>query len=212
MLRQLCILAVLLIIPAGALEAQLVQLQGSFSAANQNGSDPAFVADPNGVVPTNAIGTIFGILDTSAFTFDFDLTVDGIFRNDLMNFGPNATPIHLHVPGALGAFGPVAVDLTLGAVDADFTDTATGFELSRTVSVLLEDQGNVALGMHPGNDEIIGALQSGTAFALVHTTNPDINGFPFGEIRGNLSAVPEPSSFAILGIGSLFFVNRRRRR
>ena len=211
MLKHLCILVVLLMVPAGALEAQLVQLEGSLSAANQDGSDPNFFTDPNGVVPTTAIGQIFGILDTNAFTFDFDLTVDGIFQSDLMNFGPNATPIHLHVPGQFGAFGPVAVDLTLGATAADFTDTANGFELSRNVSVLLEDQGNVVLGQHPGNDEIIGALQSGSAFALVHTTNPDLNGFPFGEIRGNLSAVPEPSSLAVLGLGSLVFLNRRRR-
>lgn len=198
-------------LPLGEAQSQLVELQGSLSAANQDGSDPDFFTDPNGVVPTNATGAIFGVLDTSVFTFDFNLAVDGILQSDLMNFGPNATPIHLHVPGQLGAFGPIAVDLTLGATAADFTDTGTGFELSRTVSVLLEDQGNVVLGMHPGNDQIIEALQSGSAFALVHTTNPDISGFPFGEIRGNLSAVPEPSSLAVLGLGSLLFLHRRRR-
>lgn len=186
-------------------------LFSTLSAANQDGSDPDFFTDPNGVVPTDAVGMIFGILDDNDFTFDFNLIVDGIFRDDLMNFGPNATPIHLHVPGQLGAFGPIAVDLTLGAVDSDFTDTATGFELSRSVSVLLEDQGNVVLGMHPGNDEIIGALTSGSAFALVHTTNPEINGFPFGEIRGNLNAVPEPSSLVVLGLGSLLLFQRRRK-
>ena len=211
MLRQLCILAVLLIIPAGALEAQLVQLQGSLSAANQNGSDPAFITDPNGVVPSSAVGTIFGVLDTNASTFDFDLNVDGIFRTNLMNFGPNATPIHLHLPanGTPGGFGPVVVDLTLGATIADFVDTANGFQLSRSVSVLQQDQGNVTT--HPGDSVINGALQSDDAFVLVHTDNSAINGFPFGEIRGNLTAVPEPSAFVILGIGSLLFVGRRRR-
>ena len=171
--------------------------------------------DPDGVVSTTAVGTIFGLLDTAANTFDFSLSVDGIDRSDLMNFGPNATPIHLHLAGgdSPGNFGPIAVDLTLGAMDSDFTDTATGFELSRTVSVLLEDQGNVTLGMHPGDDLINSALQSGNAFVLVHTDNPAINGFPFGEIRGNLAvAVPEPSSMALIGLGSLGLLFRRNKQ
>jgi hypothetical protein len=211
MTKHLWILVLLLMIPVGSLQADTIQLEGSLSAANQDGSDPDFFTDSDGIVPTDAVGTFFTTLDDDAFTLDFVLIVEGIFRDDLMNFGPNATPIHLHVPGQLGAFGPVAVDLTLGAVDSDYTDTASGFELSLSVSVLLEDQGNVNGDMHPGNDVIIDELTSGRAFALVHTTNPDINGFPFGEIRGNLNAVPEPSSLAVLGFGSLLLFPRGRR-
>lgn len=205
------LLLVAFLIPLAQLNADIVQLEASLSAANQNGSDPNFVTDPDGVVQTDATGVIFGLLDTDANTFDFNLTVDGIDRSNLMNFGPNATPIHLHLPGMLGNFGPIAVDLTLGATDADYMDTANGFELSRTVSVLLEDQGGVVEGMHPGNDLINDALQSGNAFVLVHTNNPGINGFPFGEIRGNLSTVPEPSSMAVIGLGSLMLFGRRRK-
>ena len=212
-MKHLWLLIVVFLIPLPTLEAQVVQLGGTLSAANQGGSDPSVVTDPNGVVPSAATGTIFGLLDTSANTFNFNLDVNGIFTSDLMNFGPNATPIHLHLAGGgnAGNFGPVAVDLTLGATTADFTNTATGFQLNRTVSVLLADQGAVPLGMHPGDSLINGALQSGDAFVLVHTDNPDINGFPFGEIRGNLSVVPEPSSLALLGLGSVLFLSRRRK-
>ena len=212
-MKHLWLLIVVFLIPLPTLEAQVVQLGGTLSAANQGGSDPSVVTDPNGVVPSAATGTIFGLLDTSANTFNFNLDVNGIFTSDLMNFGPNATPIHLHLAGGgnAGNFGPVAVDLTLGATAADFTNTATGFQLNRTVSVLLADQGGVALGMHPGDSLINGALQSGDAFILVHTDNPDINGFPFGEIRGNLSVVPEPSSLVLLGLGSVLFLSRRRK-
>lgn len=208
-MKHLCLLFCLLI-PAGAVNADFVQLAGSLSAANQDGSDPNFFTDPNGIVPTMATGEIFGTLDTDNFTFDFDLVVNGISRDDLRNFGPNMTPIHLHLPEQLGAFGPIAVDLTLGAMDSDFTDTMNGFELSRTVSILLEDQGGVVIGMHPGNDLIVDGLQSGNAFALVHTTNPNITGFPFGEIRGNIGVVPEPSSALILGLGTLSLLRRRK--
>ena len=108
-------------LPLGEAQAQLLDFQGTLSAANQNGSDPDFFTDADGVIPSSATGTIFGTLDTSAFTFDFNLAVDGITQSDLMNFGPNATPIHLHLPAQRGAFGPIAVDLTLGATASDFT-------------------------------------------------------------------------------------------
>ncbi len=185
--------------PLAAL-ADIVTLSATLSAANQNGSDPALVTDPLGVIPTDAFGAITVTLDTESFTLDYNLDVTGISSDQLRNFGPNATPIHLHIGGGgkPGNFGPIAVDLTLGATDTDFTDTATGFTLSRNdISILLEDQGNVQLGMHPGNDRIVDVLQSGNAFVLVHTlkdifvndTGP-VPGFPFGEIRGNITRDP----------------------
>ena len=199
--------SLLLAIPA---QAEIVQLAGHLSAANQNGSDPSRVTDPNGVVDTNATGLILGLLDTSNFTFDFELRVNGIQRTSLFDFGPNSTPIHLHLAnGDPGNFGPIIVDLTLGATAADFTDTANGFVLNRMVSVLEADQGNVTT--HPGDGQIVGALQSGNTFVLVHTDNPNINGFPFGEIRGNLNAVPEPTGFGLLGLLGLAAFRRIRR-
>ena len=98
-MKHLWLLIVVFLIPLPTLEAQVVQLGGTLSAANQGGSDPSVVTDPNGVVPSAATGTIFGLLDTSANTFNFNLDVNGIFTSDLINFGPNATPIHLHLAG-----------------------------------------------------------------------------------------------------------------
>ena len=75
------LLTVFLLVPAETIEAQTVVLQGSLSAANQDGSDPNLFTDANGIVPSTATGQILGILDTTAFTFDFNLSIDGITQS-----------------------------------------------------------------------------------------------------------------------------------
>jgi hypothetical protein len=220
--RKLLIIASLMLpLTAQAIVTEqepIIVLGGDLTAVNQNGSDPGLINDPDGIVPTDASGSIVILLDAETNTLDFSLTVDGIFQSDLRNFGPNETPIHLHLAGGgnSGNFGPIAVDLSLGADSSNFTDTATGFEFSRSgVSILLEDQGGVQLGMHPGDDLIVDSLLSGDAFVLVHTNNSDINGFPFGEIRGNINPinpVPLPAALPmmILGLSSFGIFVRRK--
>ncbi len=216
-LKALTFAAILL--PVSAQSAVIV-LTGTLSAANQNGSDPSLVTDPNGVVPTDATGRIILRLDDENMTLDIGLGVRGIQTSDLLDFGPNQSPIHLHNAAGGGAtpgnFGPIAIDPTFEATPANFVDTEVGFNFGRRdVSILLEDQGDIALGMHPGNDFIVDALLSGNMFVAVHTSLPD--GFPFVEIRGNfapVSAVPVPAALPLLGSGlvALLAVARRRAR
>ena len=223
MLKGIMLLSVLL---SFSVQAAIINLSGSLGAANQNGSDPSLVTDPGGVVPTNAFGSIDIQLNTIANTLDFQLTVDGILESELRNFGPNATPIHLHNAGGGGAspgnFGPISIDLSLGSTAADFTNTANGFIFARNnVSILLADQGGVTLGMHPGDNLIIDTLLSGNMFVLVHSTKNIFTntpagrpaGFPFGEIRGNVSAVPVPAALPLMltGLLAVFGVARRRK-
>lgn len=51
------------------------------------------------------------------------------------------------------------------------------------------------------------ALNDGKAYFNVHTTT-----FPGGEMRGFLTAVPEPSTIVLSGAAGAFFALRRRRR
>lgn len=199
-------------------QAAVTTLKGTLGAANQNGSDPGLVFDPNGVVPTRAKGVITMELDDVANSLDIQLGVVGIRLGDLIDFGPNQSPIHLHnaAPGSPGNFGPIAIDPTFTADPGDFSGNRLGFTFNRNdVSILLEDQGNVDPGMHPGNDRIVDALLSGNMFVAVHTARPD--GFPFVEIRGNfkpVSAVPVPAALPLMGSGliALFAAARRRTR
>ena len=53
----------------------------------------------------------------------------------------------------------------------------------------------------------IAGLEAGQVYANIHSQQ-----FPGGEIRGQLSAVPEPGTMALLGIGLLVLGHRLRRR
>lgn len=211
-------------------QAAIIKLAGTLSAANQNGSDPSLVTDPNGVVNTDATGKIVMFLDDENMTLNIALGVKGIVLDELRDFGPNASPIHLHNAGGGGSnpgnFGPIAIDPTFEAVPENYFDaTPYGFGFTRNnVSILLEDQGDVTAGMHPGNDNIVDALLSGNMFVAVHTnkdifttpatgTRPD--GFPFIEIRGNfapVSEVPVPAALPLLGSGLIALLAVARRR
>lgn len=208
-----------------SVQSDVINLVGTLNAANQNGSDPSLVTDPLGVVPTEANDIITMQLNDEANTLDIQLGVIGITLDDLLDFGPNASPIHLHNASNNnpGNFGPIAIDPTFTANSSNYIGNKDGFAFSRDgVSILLEDQGNVALGMHPGNDQIIDALLSGNMFVAVHTNKPIFEnapvgrpaGFPFVEIRGNFSpaVVPVPAALPLLGSGliALLVVARRR--
>ena len=56
---------------------------------------------------------------------------------------------------------------------------------------------------------LIAGMETGNAYFNIHTTS-----FPGGEIRGLLTPIPEPETYAMLlaGLGLLGFVARRRQR
>lgn len=203
---------------SGAASATLFNLHADLAPPNQNGSDPALIVDPQGVVPSASSGVFDAVLDSANKVLtDIVMTVDGMTQSDLRGFGPNSTPFHIHLPNAgPGTFGFNVIDLVFGAPAGAFSFTPTGFTFQRdSLSILEADQGAIAgLGLHPGDAVIVDALLSGDAFILVHSTKniftnvnhppqfPD--GFPFAELRGGIGhSVPLPSSLLLLGLGLL---------
>ncbi len=84
--RKLLIIASLMLpLTAQAIVTEqepIIVLGGDLTAVNQNGSDPGLINDPDGIVPTDASGSIVILLDAETNTLDFSLTVDGIFQSD----------------------------------------------------------------------------------------------------------------------------------
>ncbi len=224
------IVLALLVTQAAAIQ---VPLEATLTAPNQNGTNPVFRTDAGGVVPTTSTGFFSAILDTELNQLtDVSLSVVGMSTSDLRNFGPNSTPFHLHLPnsGNEGDFGFNVVDLVFGSEPMDLVDTADGFSFSRdSVSILAADQGAFqAAGVHPGDDVIVDRLLSGFPFVIVHSTKDVFTndgavlpngmaapvGFPFAELRGEVRAVPEPTSLGVWAalIGCVASLKYRRHR
>ncbi len=95
---------------------------------------------------------------------------------------------HIH-QGAVGVSGPIAIDLT--PINLVFSPTQGFFSGSVPMTVALENQ-----------------LFSNNLYIEMHST-----AYPAGEIRAQLIPVtiPEPGTFALLGVGVVLFAVMRRK-
>lgn len=95
-----------------------------------------------------------------------------------------ATAAHIHGPALPGVNGPVILPLTVSNATAG-TVTGNGVFTPTQVANLL----------------------SGLHYVNIHT-----GAFPGGEIRGQITAVPEPGTMAALGLGAVALLRRRKAR
>ena len=148
----------------------------------------AFTGDQE--VPVNGSPATGGgsiLFDNGANT----LTLQNIVYSGLT---ANSTAAHIHGPAAPGANASVLYPLTsfttLGGTSGAFSGTLP----------LVAGTGGYTLAQQ------VSQLESGQWYINVHDAN-----LPGGEIRGQIVAVPEPSTVALLGLGAcgLAWVRRR---
>jgi hypothetical protein len=125
------------------------------------------------------------------------------------------TASHIHCCALPGIAAPVAtqtpsfVGFPLGVTSGTFDNT---FDLTLASSYragFITDHGGTVTGAY---DALLAGLVSGSAYYNIHTSE-----FPSGELRGQLQAVPEVSTWAMMllgfgAIGAAIRAGRRRQR
>lgn len=166
------------------------------------GVTPAFVTGSQEVPPVSTSAAGGGVLSVDPDTgdYNFELLVSGLTQADLAGVGPNSSPVHIH-SAPVGVNGPIVVDLgyagTLVDIDTD------GFSLTASGTF-----GGTQGGLNgPDVATNIADLLTGNLYVNVHT-----NAHGGGEIRGQLLAIPEPSSVVLALLSGLGLVLVYRRK
>ena len=137
-------------------------------------------------------------------TLTLDTTANTLTFNNIIWSGLSAdsTASHIHGPGASGVSAGVLYPL-----NPTYTTVGAGI---RNGTIL----GTLSLVAGTGGFTIaqqVTQLESSLWYINIHSDALQ-NGFPGGEIRGQILPVPEPSTLALLGLGAGALVWRLRRR
>jgi CHRD domain/PEP-CTERM motif len=149
--------------------------------------------------PNASVATGFGLLQVVGNTIRVDIT--------FTNLGSGLADGHIHCcagptanAGVAIGFGGLPLGATSGTISRVLDLTLPGVFRAAYVTA---SGGTVDLA----RARLFAALDAGQVYFNLHTVN-----FPGGEIRGNLAAVPEPASWAMMlaGFGLVGAALRRR--
>ena len=153
----------------------------------------------NEVPPTGSLATGTAVVTLAGNILDVSITFSGLTSPDTM--------AHIHCCAPVGTNASVAVPFTgfpVGVASGTYTGVFDLTSAASYNSTFLSSVGGTAAAAEAA---VIAGLNSGMTYANVHS-----NTFPGGEIRGQLAAVPEPSTL-ILGMSMLagiFLLKKKR--
>src|SRR5437588_5769443 len=169
-----------LMLQAPAAQATPMTFVGNLSGANEV---------PPVVTPGTGVATV--ILDPTAQTIQINATFSGLTSNDTMAHIHCCAPLGTNVGVAttVPAFPGFPLGMTSGTYSSAVFDL-TQATIYNPAFVTLQG------GLPAAEAALIAGIQNGLTYFNIHTVN-----FGGGEIRGQLFATPEPSTFLLLGSG-----------
>ena len=165
----------------------------------------AFLDGPSESPPNASPGTGYAtlLIDT-----DTDMMTLNVEFQDLIG---TTTAAHIHGPTAMPGAGTAGVAIgtptfPVGVTGGNYLHTYDLTDTGTYNATFLANSGGTAAG---AKAVLIATLTEGRGYFNIHT-----NVFPGGEIRGFFSpkAVPEPTSWMLLGVGATCVRLVRRRR
>ena len=170
------------ILSAPFAHATVIKYSANLSGLNE--------ATPNASTGT---GMVFVTIDDVLHTMNIDATFS--------NLVGTTTASHIHCCTASPSSGTAGVATATpsfpgfpgGVTNGIFNTLIDLTAMSSYNASFVSAHGGTAMG---AETFLLGGLSDGTSYFNIHT-----NQFPGGEIRGFLTHVPEPATFALLGLG-----------
>lgn len=171
------------------------------SAANATLYSATFSGAAERPLPVVSAGTGFGTLRILGDSIQIDISYSGL--------GSGLRDGHLHAVGgpelsAIVAIGFPNLTPLLGTTSGVYSALIDLTQMATYRAAFIMASGGTVAGAQA---RFLAALDTDEVYFNLHTVN-----FPAGEIRGNITAVPEPASWAmmVLGFGLAGVALRRR--
>jgi hypothetical protein len=185
--------ASLLCLCVGAAHATTIQYSATLSGAKE---------DPANNSPATGFTTV--LIDDTTNMMTVNASFSGLTAPSTASHIHCCTLVPFEGKAGVATSLPTFPAFPLGVTSGSYTETFDLMSLSTYNAGFISNNGG---SVESARLAFLAGLASGKAYLNIHTT-----AFPGGEIRGFLTAVPEPGSIALFGLGMTGLAVLRRRR